>query len=44
MKIKVNILLLGNKREEQVDITEYWITHIEMIDAIEKYIIKVLSS
>lgn len=36
-KIEINMLLLGEGREEQIAITDYWIEQMSMVDAIEKY-------
>lgn len=36
-KIEVDMLLLKEKRDEQITITNYWIEQMKMVDAIEKY-------
>lgn len=36
-KIEVDMFLLGEKRDEQIAITDYWIEQMKMVDAIEKY-------
>lgn len=36
-KIEADMLLLKEKRDEQIAITNYWIEQMKMVDAIEKY-------
>lgn len=36
-KLEVDMLLFGEKRDEQIAITNYWIEQMTMIDTIEKY-------